>query len=100
MATRVRIVRRSVSFLDALTRLGRLVSVCTKVFYTKPRQLEARALADMLRAEKVRKDIEVAEMRRQKLANELVLQDLTIEQKNSELGHPVPPEWTYHNNQP
>lgn len=100
MTTRVRIARNRVGFTDALMRLGRLVNVCTKVFYIKPRQLEARALADVLRSEKIRKDIEVAEMRRQKLANELVLQDLKIEQMNSELGHPVPPEWRYHNNQP
>lgn len=97
---KVRIARNRVGFADALVRLGRLVNVCAKVFYVRPRQLEQRALLDVLRGEAIRKRIELDEMRRQKLANELVLQDLKIEQKNSELGHPVPPEWTYHNNQP
>lgn len=39
--------------------------------------------------QKVQTDAQLSEMRRQKVANELVLQDLKIEQKKRDLGIPT-----------
>ncbi len=95
MPPRVRIVRKRVSFPDALFRLNNLFLVLARVFWLQPQRYAERARLDELRAEKLKHDMQVNEMRRQKLCNDLVIQDLKIEQLNNELGHPVPPEWEY-----
>lgn len=95
MTRKVRIVRKTVSFRQSVWRFNNLLRVLLNVFYVKPLQEQERMRLDLLRSEKIRKDLEVAEMRRQKLANELVIQDLKIEALNKQAGHPVPPEWTY-----
>lgn len=94
---KVRIVRKRVSFASSVWRFNKLLLALANAFWIHPMQAQERMRLDELRAEKIRKDMELAEMRRQKICNELVIQDLKIEKMNSENGHPVPPEWTYHN---
>jgi hypothetical protein len=97
MANKVRILRNRVPFRDAVWRLNKLLFVFLGI-WARAQQAEERAHMEALRCEKIRKDMEVAEMRRQKLMNELVIQDLKIEELNIKAGHPVPPEWTYKGN--
>lgn len=99
MTPRVRIRRNRVPFRDAIWRLNKFFGVFLSI-WLRERNAATRDQMDQVRMEKIRKDTELAEMRRQKLANELVIQDLKIEKMNSEAGHPVPPEWTYHHDQP
>lgn len=93
MAPRVRIVRKRVSFASAVWRLDRLFLALAKAFWIHPQQMQERmqmeeARTALLRkqAEVAAKNMELAEMRKRKLMNELVLQDQKIEENNRRMG--------------
>lgn len=88
----VRIVRKGMNFRQAMFRWLNLVNVCLNIYSRHTRAASHDYLTE-IRAEKVRKDTELAEVRKQKLYNELVIQDLKIEAMNKAAGHPVTPEW-------
>lgn len=82
---KIRIARNRVSFRNATWRLLNVLDVCLKIYMRHTRAANRDYLTE-LRAEKIRKDMEVAEMRKQKLANDLVLQDQKIEENNRRMG--------------
>lgn len=85
MTPRVRIRRNRVPFRDAIWRLNKFFGVFVGI-WLREHEAETRDRLEQVRMEKIRKDIELAEMRRQKLMNELVLQDQKIEKNNREMG--------------
>lgn len=85
MTPRVRIRRNRVPFRDAIWRLNKFFGVFVGI-WLRERNAATRDQMDQVRMEKIRKDTEVAEMRRQKLMNELVLQDQKIEENNRKMG--------------
>lgn len=88
MTPKVRIVRKRVPFRGALFRVVRLVEVCLNIYNRHTRAANRDYLTE-IRAQKTRKDTELAEMRRQKVSNDLVLQDLEIEKRRLALGYPA-----------
>lgn len=87
MTRRVRIVRKRVSFPDAFLRVMKLVRVCMGI--TQKRIDEGvRDYVVQQRVDLIHKQTEVAEMRKRKLSNDLVLQDLKIEDMKMKLGYP------------
>jgi len=90
-------MRKPRGFTYNVFAFSNLVNMFLKMWLRDYNQAEHDYLTE-IRADKLRKDIEVLEMRRQKLMNDLVLQDGKILQQNLELGigdhefRPVAPE--------
>lgn len=83
---KVRIARNRVNSRQALMRFLRLVQVLLGIYQKHTRAADHNYIVEARHA-KVLKDTEVAEYRKRKLMNDLVIQDLKIEQLNKELGH-------------
>lgn len=93
---KIRIARNKVGLRNALFRFNKLIFAVLDLTIVKPSLRAEQERLAFVRLAKVRKDTEVQEMRRQKLCNDLVLQDLKIEEKKRELGEgstPMPAEW-------
>lgn len=98
MPKKIRIQRNTLNFRQASMKFVRLVEVCLGIYVKHAAMTEQmKATIQQARTEKIRKDTELAEMRRQKVCNDLVIQDLKIEELNRKAGHPVRPEWTDNN---
>lgn len=83
---KVRIARNRVNFRQSLFRALNVLNVCLGIYQRHTRAASHDYITE-LRAEKIRMEMQVAEMRRQKLANDLVLQDQKIEENNRRMGY-------------
>lgn len=93
MPRKIRIQRNTLNFRQASMKFVRLVEVCLGIYVKHAAEADqGKALILAARTAKVRKDTELAEMRRRHVMNQLVLDDLAIEKKAREIGVQYPGE--------